>query len=339
MAAEVSQADLEAYDRGNQIADQVVALEAHFEQTEIYEEFRNRVFGVLAAREARLRAGKSELKGAALIGPAGAGKSRIAEEVIAEYHALSEAAGDRQYGTRILSVIVPGRATVKETLKEILRALGYPIKSSRDEDYLGRLVAEQFKACGIAALHLDEVQDSGRYKTNDSMEVFLKRFRNMMQDRVWPVCLIMTATPEGRHMINHDATFTRRLRPIEIKPVTFAKDGSAIRSALVQLFRKAGVKDSGILSIDEFIKILLHASAGRFGVAMEMSIEAIGECLSDENDEIDMAYFADAYALRMGCDDEMNPFVSEHWRTIDTLSALQRYEEDRQKRRRKTKSR
>ena len=285
-----------------------------------------------------LRAGRSELKGAALIGPAGAGKSRIAKEIIAEHHALTEAVGDRQFGSRILSVIVPGRATVKGTLKEILTELGHPTNSARDEDYLGRLVSTYLKECRIAALHLDEVQDSGRYKTNESMEVFLKRFRNLMQDKEWPVCLIITATSEARHMINLDPTFTRRVKPIEIKPITFAQDGALLRRAVLRLFSDAGVRDAGILAHDEFIKILIHASVGRFGVAMEMSIEAIGECLEADDDEIDMSHFADAYAERMDCDEELNPFVAENWKTIDTLTALQRFEGARKEKRRRPKS-
>ena len=51
---------------------------------------------------------------------------------------------------------------------------------------------------------------------------------------------------------------------------------------------------------------------------------------------MDMGHFANAYLLRMDCDDELNPFVAENWKTIDTLTALQRYEEDRKRRRRPT---
>ncbi|KZY25698.1 MULTISPECIES: TniB family NTP-binding protein [Roseobacteraceae] len=327
MAAQLTSAARKEYAQQNEIADRIVALEDHFEKTDVYWGFRKRVFGVLAQREARLRAGKTEQKGAALIGPAGSGKSRLAKEIIAEHHALAEDADDRQFGCRILSVIVPGRATVKETLTAILSELKVPVHTRRDDDYLARLVMEYFKECGIAGLHLDEVQDSGRYKTSDSIEVFIKRFRNMMQHSEWPICIILTATPEGRAMINHDPTLTRRLRPIEMKPMTFASDGALLRKTMIKLFEDAGVRDAGILQIDEFIKILIHASVGRFGVAVEMTIEAIGECLEDDNDEIDMSYFADAYALRMGCDEELNPFVSEHWKQIDTLEALQRYED------------
>ena len=95
-------------------------------------------------REVRLQSGKTEQKGAALIRAAGCGKSRTATEVISEYHALAEASGDRDFGHRIVSIVVTGRASVGETLKEVK----------------------------IAAIHLDEAQDVGRFKTSDSTQAF-----------------------------------------------------------------------------------------------------------------------------------------------------------------------
>lgn len=333
----VSAEALEAFAANDALAAQLVRLEEHFEQTATYRLFRKRVFEVLAGREARMGQGKSALKGAMLIGPAGAGKTRMVEEIIKEHHALTQHVGNWQYGTRILSVVVPGRSTLKETLNAILKALGHPAKGRRDEDYLASLVMTYLKVCQVAAIHLDEVQDSGRYKTKDSIDPFLKVFRNMMQDKDWPVCLIMTATPEATDLLNGDKTLLRRMRPMEMRPMTFASDGEVLRKALKQLFEDAGLAGSGILSQDEFIKILIHASAGRFGVAVEMSIEAIGACLGEESAEIDMGHFADAYEMRMDCDEELNPFVSEDWKLIDTMTALQRCEEERHvKRRRKT---
>ena len=77
----------------------------------------------------------------------------------------------------------------------------------------------------VATLHLDEVQDSGRFKTGDSMALFAKRFRNMMQDRDWPVCLILSATPDAKEFINHDPTLTRRLKPIEMQGASVKSEG------------------------------------------------------------------------------------------------------------------
>lgn len=336
-APEVSAEALLDFNSMSALEAQLVRLEERFEQTATYRRFRQRVFRILASREARMREGKSELRGAMLIGPAGAGKSRIADEIIKEHDALTKQAGDWQFGTRILSVVVPGRSTVKETLNAILRELGHPARGRRDEDYLSSLVMNYLRECGVAAVHLDEVQDSGRYKTKDSVDPFLKIFRNMMQHKEWPVCLIMTATPEARELLNGDKTLQRRLKPMEMRPMTFKDDGEALRKTLAHLFGDAGLTDPGMLSMDEFIKILIHASAGRFGVAVEMSIEAIGECLAEGEKEIGMGHFADAYEMRMDCDEELNPFVSENWKLIDTMTALQRYEEERQVKRRRKK--
>lgn len=324
-----SDVDVEEFNRMNELTKKLVQLEGRFEKTDTYHDFRRRVFDVLAAREARMRQGKTEVKGAMLIGPAGSGKSRIVAEIIREHEALTAYAGNWRFGTRILSVVVPGRSTVKETLKAILNELGFPARGRRDEDYLAQLVTQYLKECGIAALHLDEVQDSGRYKTKDSAEAFLKVFRNMMQHKEWPVCIIMTATPEARHLLDLDPTLLRRLKPMQARPITFVEDGPLVRETVKQLFADAGVVDPGIVAMDEFIKILMHAAAGRFGVLLEMTIEAIGECLAESNAEIDIGHFADAYEMRMGCDDELNPFLAQYWASIDTSTALQRYHEQR----------
>ncbi len=242
----VSAEALEAFTAKSALAARLVRLEERFEKTATYRLFRERVFEILADREARMAEGKSNLKGAMLIGPAGAGKSRIVEEIIKEHRALTKHVGNWQYGTRILSVVVPGRSTVKEALNAILKALGHPAKGRRDEEYLTGLVMTYLKLCGVAAVHLDEVQDSGRYKTKDSIDAFLKVFRNMTQDKDWPVCLIMTATPEATDLLNGDKTLLRRIKPMEMRTMTFSDDGQALRNSLKQRFEDACLAGSGI---------------------------------------------------------------------------------------------
>lgn len=76
---------------------------------------------------------------------------------------------------------------------------------------------------------------------------------------------------------------------------------------------------------NESIKILIHASASRFGAATELVIEAIGEAISNKDQVIDLDHFAEAYRLCMSCDDEVDPSISEQWRVIDTAVDMQRY--------------
>jgi hypothetical protein len=180
----VTEKAMMAFQQHGKAAALMVNLEEHFVKTDDYWQFRSRVFGVLEGREVRLKAGKFEQKGAALIGAAGCGKSRMAEEIIAEYHSLAVASGPREFGNRIVSAIVPGRATVVETLKVIIASLtGEHISSNRKEDYLIDLLVNYMKSSGVVAIHLDEAQDVGRYKTSDSIEAFSKRFRNLMQNK------------------------------------------------------------------------------------------------------------------------------------------------------------
>lgn len=308
-------------DRSGFLAD----LEDQFFPTEEFKTFNKRLFGVLEAREERLKRGLFEQKGAALIGPPGSGKSRMVKESIRAFHAIAEASGGREFGHKIVSVIVPGRASVKDTSKEILDKFGYKVTGSRDDDYLFRKLKELMKEHRIAGLHLDEVQDAGRYATTETLESFSKRFRNMTQDEEWPICLILSGTLEGRDFINHDGTLTRRLRPIEIRPMTLASEGRFLRDSIAALLEKADFSDEvGLMGLDEFVQVLMHAAAYRFGLAIEMTIEAIGEAVEDRSTSLALDYFAGAYFVRTNCDDDMNPFMTPHWKGIDTTKALAR---------------
>jgi hypothetical protein len=255
-------------------------LEKNFFETEPYKAFNRRLNAVMEARDKRLKIGLLEQKGGALIAPSGVGKSRMIDKAIADFHRVAEATGGREFGHQIVSVIVPGRATPKETAAEILRTLGYPVKNARDEDYFFNQIKDLLKHQRIAGLHLDEVQDAGRHTTDAAKEHFTKRFRNLTQNKEWPVCLFLSATLEARELINHDKTLLRRLRPIEIHPISLETDGENLREAMGTLLRQCGIVDqTGLIANDEFIQILMHAAAYRFGLAIEITIEALGEAI------------------------------------------------------------
>ncbi|QQM33134.1 hypothetical protein JET14_22040 (plasmid) [Martelella lutilitoris] len=57
--------------------------------------------------------------------------------------------------------------------------------------------------------------------------------------------------------------------------------------------------------------------------------------LGEKRREIDIGDFVEAYAVRMDCDDEMNPFLAKNWIVVDTNLALQRHEVDHSRKRRR----
>lgn len=92
------------------------------------------------------------------------------------------------------------------------------------------------------------------------------------------------------------------------------------------------------MDVPEFLEILIHSAAYRFGLVVEVMVEAIGEALSDGDTVINLDHFAAAYHVRMGCADELNPFISEHWQGIDTTRAMERYIEERRATPRRSKT-
>ncbi|NSX53269.1 AAA family ATPase [Parasulfitobacter algicola] len=308
-------------------------------ETPDFKKFKERVFSILVEREESLKSGRDKVRGAALIGPPGIGKTRMVEQIAADFRSVAEAAGGLEFGSEIWSVTVPSRATVKETCELILGELGYPISSRRDEGYLVRLVVNKLQDRGIAALHLDEVQDSGRYVTSDSMRHFTGRFRNFMQSKQWPVCVIITGTSEAKTIINQDGALLRRTEPIEVLPMTFPNDGPLVRKSIKDLLAQTGLKDEGLLDENEFIKILMHASADRFGIAIEIFISATGIAQKYRSDTLCVEHFAENYYERMNCDDALNPFLSHDWRNINTTVAMDRHLEETRATRRKPRKR
>lgn len=311
-------------------AAETAELSRIFFETTPFRRIRSEVFGLLEAREARLKLGQFEQKGMALIGPAGSGKSRLLARTTEEYEQIAEATGGRNFGHKVVSVIQPGQASVKDTCRAILDKIGYPVDGIRTEDYLIACLRAQLEHRRIAAIHLDEVQDAGRHATAATMSSFAKRFRNLMQSPPWPVTLILSSTPEGRDFINHDFTLTRRLRTIEILPMTFEADGTTLKYALEKLIVGANLEHDGLIEVPELLRICMHGAAYRFGIALELTVEAIAEAKADADCVVGLNHYAAAYYGRMSCDDEMNPFISEHWRAIDTTRAMDRYLEERE---------
>lgn len=317
--------------------DAMAELSATFFETETFQTMMNRIFRVLEARDANLRRGQFEQKGACLIGPPGSGKSRMVKRAIRRYENAAVATGGREYGHKIVSAIVPGKAGVKETCRAVLNKLDYPTRGERTEEYLIGCLKTQLEERRIAGVHLDEVQDAGRYANDDTMQGFVKRFRNLMQESPWPVCLILTSTCEGRELINFDKTLSRRLRPIEIRPMTVDSDGLSLRESAGKLVTSAGLSHGGLFDEPAFMPLFMHAAAYRFGVAVEMVIEAIGEALSEGENEVNLDHFAEAYFLRADCDEEMNPFISDHWRGIDTTIVLDRHKVEKKEPRKRSR--
>ncbi|SLN71972.1 hypothetical protein ROJ8625_03760 [Roseivivax jejudonensis] len=304
-------------------SDTKARLASLFFPTDDYREVMKKVFQVLQAREASMALGRMVATGVVVVGPSGAGKSRLIEEVVKDYETFACGGVAQKFGTNIVTSVVPGKASIKAMLERLLRDLGYPIQRNLSENELQSRLVFQLKEQRIAALHLDEVQDVGRHRTDDSYDRFTKKFRNLMQDQDWPVCLILSATPEVKTFINHDRTLTRRLLAHEMNSPKM-KDSGTLRCATNTLLAEAGLRDVGLLSFDGFFEILRHAACDCFGQSIHLTIQAMGLAKEQGAELIDADHFAEAYSIETNCADDHNPFIVQEWHLIDTRKAMER---------------
>ncbi|MBR2655738.1 MAG: hypothetical protein IKD58_04480 [Loktanella sp.] len=109
-----------------------------------------------------------------------------------------------------------------------------------------------------------------------------------------------------------------------------------MRESVEILLRKSGIADqTGLMVNEEFMQILMHAAAYRFGLAIEITIEAIGEAIFDGVQTLELDHFAGAYFTRTNNDDDLNPFMTPHWRGIDTTKVMDRGNSEEAKARKK----
>ncbi|MEP4195525.1 MAG: hypothetical protein ABJL99_07815 [Aliishimia sp.] len=106
-----------------------------------------------------------------------------------------------------------------------------------------------------------------------------------------------------------------------------------------ELLAQTGLKDDGLLDENGFIKILMQASAVRFGIAIEIFISGTGIAQKHDSDTLFLEHFAETYYERMNCDDALNPFLSHDWSNINTTVARDRYLEEMRATRRKPRKR
>jgi hypothetical protein len=113
-----------------------------------------------------------------------------------------------------------------------------------------------------------------------------------------------------------------------MRPTTIEGEGRLICDTISGFLATVGLSENGLLSNPEFIEILIHAGARSFGLIIEISMEAIGEAVESDSKALMVDHFADAYFMRTNSDDDMNPFVSKQWRSIDTRKAMDRLVEE-----------
>ncbi len=276
----------------------------------------------LRRRRAAFRLGsRGEARGIALIGASGSGKSTAADRLF-DNHPSLVLPTEGQDVAEVIRLQVPSPATLKNVGATILSGLGYPLARDKSAAIIWTQVRQFLQLRSTLFVHLDEAQDlyisKGFKARNDVVNTLI----SLMNDKDWPVGLVLSGTPDLIKMINSDVQLKRRMDVVHLDAVSWISHEADVKGLFAGFVSKSGLGNDVELGEDAFLKRLVHAGGNEFGLIIDMILCGIEEALYVESDQLKLAHFAEAFRRKSGCIPAFNPFLAEDYRTIDVKAVM-----------------
>ncbi|WP_167354057.1 TniB family NTP-binding protein [Sinorhizobium saheli] len=255
-----------------------------------------------------------------VMGESGAGKSTIVEKALKSLATLKDY--DDGYGNEmrpILYVIAPPSCTMTDLAAEILERLGYESASIGRGASVYHKLQRSLKNYGVRLLVIDEFQHVLEAPKIKGPAYVTNTMKNMLQDKSWPVHLVLVGLPEIEAVVDRDPAeqMERRTDPLTLANLSFKEDGEYVEWIVNTLVEdRAGLRMSSDQP-HEFVERLMHGARSRFGLIMHLITYAIEDALEAGHDEVSTENWIEAYARlakSKGTDD--NVFAEPAWRSI-----------------------
>ena len=265
-------------------------------------------------RVGRLREGRA----LTVTGASGAGKSRALDRVFLRREEFT-GYGRPESDCLLVSVTAPSPCTLRLLGESILKALGYPLERRLDENVAWDLVRKTLALRQVKFLHIDELQHVLQSRNSVEIGKMQDTLKGLLQDKHWPVWLILSGLPSVATFLANDIQVRRRTRHVVFRPLKFPDEIPMVRRLITFYGKDKGGRECAIAQDNDLIGRLIHAANGSFGVVIELIQDAVGNALRLDDPNLLSEHFAAAYAARTGCIPENNVFVvASDWDLIDT---------------------
>ena len=297
-------------------------LRARFFAHRNYRELRDAFTALLNRRRADLEIGaQNEARGIAIIGDSGSGKTTAARRLWATYPDL-QAQEPGLEKAEVVSLSLPSPASVKFVGYACLTVLGYPLQRDRTSAIIWDMVHSHLRLRQTLVLHFDEAQDFSVNQNPREMQAMINTLKALMQNPNWPISIVLSGMPQLRDLINMDPQLARRFTPVQFAKLDPVLDGGPIMKMVAGYAEAAAIEIGPDLHERSFVRRLIHAAAGEFGLTVELLLSAIEISLRAKQPELDLPSFAQAFTHRSGCVPDFNPFTREDYTAINTRLLL-----------------
>lgn len=279
-----------------------------------------------------------EARGIVVIGESRQGKSTEIDKMLKQFNNGSTVMADGR-PAKIVSCLLSGKVTWKDLGTEILQVLGYPITGHHRQSDIWSKVRKYAELQGVVGIHFDECQHvftEGKSLTNQKI---LDSFKSLLKDQQWPLMLIFSGVPGLATHISSEEQLARLLRTVTFDGINLSK--RADEDELVQLVfsyaDRAGLEFDDF-EMDDFMKRLTFAACQRWGLVIELLIEAFTLALRRGDAVSKIEHFTEAFATISGAPMGYSPFTMPNYEeNFDQGALIHMYEKTRQKKGAKTK--
>lgn len=255
-----------------------------------------------------------EARSVLVVGDSRQGKSHEIEQLLQQFNDGSVVMPDGR-PAKILYCMLSGKISWKDLGVRIVDLLGYKLKGRRTQADIWEMVIKYAKMQGVVGIHFDECQhvftDTG-HQTNQQI---LDSFKALLKETRWPLMLILSGIPSLAVQIAKEEQLAYLLRTVRFERINLERKTDL--EELIQLMYcyadKAGL-DVTALATRDFLERLAFAGCDRWGLVIELLIEAFTLCQLAEEDACSKDRFSQAFANKYSTPIVYSPFMVSDFR-------------------------
>lgn len=258
-----------------------------------------------------------EARGLLVTGPSRTGKSAEIQHLLAQVNDGQTRMPDGR-PARIVSVVLAGSLAWKDLGVHTLReGLQMPTRGKMTQRQIWDLVCFQARAQGVHGIHYDECQHIFPKRSAEGRAMILDSFKSLLKNPDWPLMLILSGVDELVGHINTEEQLAYLLRPIAFQEISLARaEAQAEFNALCFAYAdRAGLDFSGLAALD-FFRRLAIACGHRWGLVIELLIEACVEATQAGERDLRSEHFCRAFTARTGLSPGYSPFSVEEYERL-----------------------
>lgn len=258
-----------------------------------------------------------EARGLLVTGPSRIGKTT---EIRRQLDALNDGTTRMPDGrpARFVSVVLKGLLSWKDLGIHTLReGLNYPAEGRLTQREVWDRVVIQARAQGVTGIHYDECQHIFPKTTGEARAMILDSFKSLLKQPEWPLMLILSGVNDLVHHITSEEQLACLMRPVSFTEIALHRpdDLTEMVNLCHAYANKAGLDFAG-LNARDFYNRLTCACANRWGLVIELLIDALVIALSQGATEPGPQHFCRAFTRRSGLRGGYSPFSIDSYEKL-----------------------